>query len=660
MASRFLLRAWKPLPLVIMGLAVTALALALHVVRPSFLHNQELLVYDVLLRWTHRERGPGGPVIVDLDETSLREFGQWPWPRYRVAKLLDRINAMGPRAVALDMVFAEPDAGSLENWKGSLERELARSIRVEGLPADKADFDAVLGETLKRGPFVLGYKFHLTPEDEGRDCVLHPIPLILRRQPGAPERPDGLFTARGAACNLPVLSRAAGASGFFNIVPDPDGVLRRMPLLMSYQDQFYPCLPLAMLARAEGASQAVLDLGPGGPVSLRMGAREIPVDARGNLLIHFRGKGGAFEYVSAGALLRGEVTAEKLKGRLVLVGTSAAGLRELRATPFDGAFNGVEVHATVLDNLLQGDFLGQPEGAWAWEALAILAGGLVSSLAFAHFGARLSGALAAVLALGALGGSAALMRGQGIFMQPLLTVLEIVGTFVLLTWWKSHTEERALNQRTQELLQTQDLTIHSMAALGEARDPETGAHLRRTQYYVKALALKLRENPKHRQRIDDEFVEALFKMAPLHDIGKIGIPDRILLKPEELTEEEYALMKSHTLVAGRIFEEARAELGPNSFLTVAEEVCRCHHEKWDGSGYPLGLKGEEIPLAARIMALADVYDAMVSHRVYKDSMDPGEVTSSLRTKSGSHFDPDVVEAFLGIKDEFSRIAEKYR
>ncbi|HWQ08811.1 MAG TPA: CHASE2 domain-containing protein, partial [Holophaga sp.] len=561
--------------------------------------------------------------------------------------------------VALDMVFAEPDAGSLANWQGGLARELGLDVQVRGLPPGQADFDALLGSTLARGSFVLGYKFQLPPEQGSRDCLLHPLPLILRREPGAPARPD-LFAATGATCNLPVLARAAGASGFFNIVPDPDGVIRRMPLLMTCGDQVYPCLPLALLAKAEGASQAILELDAAGPRSLRVGRHEIPVDPRGDLLIHFRGRGGGFEYVSAGSLLRGTVPPGQLKGRFVLVGTSAAGLRELRATPLDGAFNGVEVHATVLDNLLRGDFLAQPASAWAWEALAILVAGLVSSLAFARFGARLSGVLAVLSILALLGGGACLLAGRGLFLQPLLALLTVAGNFGLLTWWKSRTEERALGLRTQELLQTQDLTIHSMAALGEARDPETGAHLRRTQHYVRVLALKLRENPKYRRQIDDDFVEALSKMAPLHDIGKIGIPDRILLKPEGLTEEEFEVMKSHTLVAGRIFEEARAEFGPNSFLVVAEEVCRGHHEKWDGSGYPLGLKGEEIPLAARIMALADVYDAAVSPRVYKDSIAPDVVAATLAAKSGTHFDPGIVVAFLAIQDDFARIAERYR
>jgi len=653
-------QAWKPLQLVLLGLAVTLLALALHVLRPAFLHKQELLVYDGMLRVTHRSEGSGLPLIVDLDEETLRDFGQWPWPRYRVAALLDRISAMGPRVVGLDMVFAEPDSGSLANWKGGLERERGLRLEVRGIPPELADFDALLARSLGKGPFVLGHKFHLGHEDSARTCLLQPMPVLLRRAPGAPGDPDGLFRAQGAACNLPILSAAAGASGFFNIVPDPDGVLRRMPVLMRFGQGLYPSLPLAMLARAEGHPQAVLSMDASGPSSLRLGDREIPLDARGNLLIHFRGKGGRFEYLSAGAILRGEVPPGKVRGRYVLLGTSAAGLRELRATPFDGAFNGVEVHATILDNLLVQDALGRPVGAWAWEALAILVSGIASSLILSHLGARLSGLLAGLLILAVVGGCLGLLHLRGLFLQPLLPVLVVIACFALLTWWRSRLEEKALDQRNQELIQTQDLTIHSMAVLGEARDPETAGHLRRTQHYMRILALSLREDPKYRACITEDYLEALTKMAPLHDIGKIGIPDRILLKPEGLTEEEYEEMKSHTLVAGRIFEEARKELGPNSFLTVAEEVCRCHHERWDGSGYPQGLRGEAIPLPARLMALADVFDAMVSERVYKDAIPVEVVTERIRAGAGTLFDPDVVQAFLRAQGAFFHVAERYR
>lgn len=656
MLPRIFPKSWKPFHLAFLGMSVTLFALLLHGLRPPFLHKQELLFYDLLLRWTHDSERSALPVIVDLDEASLRKYGQWPWPRYRVAELLDRIASMEPRVVGLDMVFAEPDATSITQWKSALEREKNLSLQITGLPRELEDFDALLANSLAKGPFVLGYKFHMDPAEGGQSCKLHPVKVFQRHQPGIEEGVEALFQAHGAACNLPSFNQAAKASGFFNIVPDPDGLIRRMPMLIKFQEAYYPCLPLAMLMKDQKKRPIFLHMDANGPFEVQLGDNHIPVDRTGSALIHFRGLHGRYEYISAKSILQGSVEKERLKDRYVLIGTTTAGLRELRATPLDGAFQGVEVHATLLDNMLQGDFI--KDAAWSWGALVILISGTLSSLVLSRFGAILSGALACLLALGVLMFSYNAMR-EGLFLQPLLPLLTIGGTFLFSTWWKSRVEEKTLTMRNQELMQTQDLTIHSMAALGEARDPETGAHLRRTQEYVRLLALKLKENPKFRKIITDEFVEAIHKMAPLHDIGKIGIPDRILLKPEGLTEEEYTTMKSHTLVAAQIFEEARRELGPNSFLIVGEQVCRSHHERWDGSGYPFGIKGEDIPLSARIMALADVFDAMVSQRVYKEAMDPEYVTERITQGSGTLFDPDVVEAFLRAKADFYRVVNKH-
>lgn len=676
--------AWNPFRITALGGIITAAALLLHIFRPDLLGRLELLVYDSLLRLTHSQQTLDTIVIVDLDEDTLAQYGQWPWPRYRVARLLEKIAADKPKVVGLDMVFAEADSSSPIHWKHSLESEQGRPITVKGIHPALLDFDQVLGETLKKGPFILGHKFdQLSQEGDApkaqsqnlsekgqpeRECVVpHPFSVFIRERAGEQRLSGGLFIAENAVCNLPILSSAAKGSGFFNIVPDPDGVHRRMPMFIKHHGRFYPSLPLAMIIEAEAHSQAVIMRNAGGCSNLSIGHRQIPLDQSGSLLIKFRGDGKRFryrdagkrfEYVSAAKILQDKESTGRFHDRFVLIGTSAVGLRDLRATPMDRASNGVEVHAAILDNILQGDFIGQPNGAWTWEALAILLAGIISSLCLARFSAWLSGCVATVQILAIIGTSVIFMR-HGLYVQPLLTSAVVMGTFLFLTWWKSHLEEQALKQRNHELLQTQDLAIHSMATLGEARDPETGAHLRRTQQYVKVLAQKLRENPKYRRLITDEFVEALFKMAPLHDIGKIGIPDSILLKPESLTDEEYQIMKSHTVVAAKVFEEARAELGPNSFLIVGEEVCRSHHEKWDGSGYPEGLKGTEIPLSARIMALADVYDAMVSHRVYKGSMDPDEVAQRIHEGAGSHFDPDVVEAFLKSRKPFQRIAERY-
>ncbi len=220
--------------------------------------------------------------------------------------------------------------------------------------------------------------------------------------------------------------------------------------------------------------------------------------------------------------------------------------------------------------------------------------------------------------------------------------------------------EREVSKRTAEVVAIQDVTIHAMASLAETRDSDTGNHIRRTQHYVRALALKLREQPRFAGLLDDRYVSMLFKSAPLHDIGKVGIPDRILLKPGKLTPEEFELMKTHTTLGRDAIQAAERQLGMSvDFLKLAKEIAYSHQEKWDGSGYPEGLRGEAIPVSARLMALADVYDALISRRVYKEGMSHEQALDFISEGRGKHFDPDMVDAFLLIHQEFRAIAQRF-
>ena len=220
--------------------------------------------------------------------------------------------------------------------------------------------------------------------------------------------------------------------------------------------------------------------------------------------------------------------------------------------------------------------------------------------------------------------------------------------------------EREVSKRTAEVVAIQEVTIHAMASLAETRDSDTGNHIRRTQHYVRALALKLREQPRFAGLLDDRYVSMLFKSAPLHDIGKVGIPDRILLKPGKLTPEEFELMKTHTTLGRDAIQAAERQLGMSvDFLKLAKEIAYSHQEKWDGSGYPEGLKGEAIPVSARLMALADVYDALISRRVYKEGMSHEQALAFISEGRGKHFDPDMVDAFLLIHPEFRAIAQRF-
>lgn len=220
--------------------------------------------------------------------------------------------------------------------------------------------------------------------------------------------------------------------------------------------------------------------------------------------------------------------------------------------------------------------------------------------------------------------------------------------------------EEEVKKRTKEILDIKDATIFIMASLAETRDLDTGNHLKRTQYYVKALAQKLKNHPNFSHYLNDSVIETIFKSAPLHDIGKVGIADRILLKPAKLTYEEFELMKTHTILGKNAIEHAELEIKAEvNFLKIAKEIAYSHHEKYDGNGYPLGLKGDEIPIPARLMALADVYDALISRRVYKEPISYEKAKNIILNSRGTHFDPDIVDAFLKIEDRFLEIAKTY-
>jgi putative two-component system response regulator len=207
-------------------------------------------------------------------------------------------------------------------------------------------------------------------------------------------------------------------------------------------------------------------------------------------------------------------------------------------------------------------------------------------------------------------------------------------------------------------LESRDMAIFAMAKLTESRDQETGQHLERVRSYAQLLARHLMESPKFRAAIDDKFVRLIYETSPLHDIGKVAIPDSILRKPAKLDENELATMRTHTTLGKATLDSALQKYPDAEFLRFARDIVACHHERYDGTGYPNGLVGDEIPLCARIVAVADVYDALTSDRVYRGAMSHEAACQLIVGGSGSHFDPDVVEAFLELSDQFDEICRK--
>jgi len=215
-------------------------------------------------------------------------------------------------------------------------------------------------------------------------------------------------------------------------------------------------------------------------------------------------------------------------------------------------------------------------------------------------------------------------------------------------------------RRTEQVQIIQDVTIMALASLAETRDNATGNHIRRTQHYVRALATKLNSLPRYAAEFDEQAIASLFKSAPLHDIGKVGIPDAILLKPTSLTPDEFEIMKTHTVLGHNTILAAEKMIeAPSTFLRHSREIAMYHQEKWDGSGYPEGLKGDAIPISARLMAVADVYDALISRRSYKPPFPHTVAVKMISEGRGKHFDPDITDAFLLIQDEFLAIATRY-
>lgn len=645
-------------PVLLYGILFSGLLFFINLAKPTltdFLHNR---VYDSLLSAGTGKPSPV-PVIVDIDEKSLKQYGQWPWPRYRIAILVDKLRNLGALSIGLDMLFAEEDRTSIHSIRKEILRDFGVDLGFREVPQGLRDNDQRLAEALSRGPFLLGYQFLFEEDSDSEDCLLHPLHANKIGHDKA-EKDSPLFIhARSVSCNLKMFSEAAAGSGFFNVSPDSDGILRRVPLIIEHGGRLYPSLGLVTLMKALGVRDVLLKTDTAGVESLYLNQTAIPLTSKGSMLIRFRGKGKTFDYISAAEILSDRIPDGKIQGKIVFVGTSASGLKELKSTPFDPVFPGVEVHATVVDNILRKDFLSRPKWAAGLESVGMLVLGLLSAFILAWTGAIWSSLLLGVVAVGVWQTSVWTFRNEGIFISPVLPLIVLACNFSLITFFRFWQEEQRVKERTLELAMVQEATIESMSSLTETRDPDTGGHIKRTQSYIRLLADYLKNQPKFIRFLDDEAIDLLCKSAPLHDIGKVGVSDRILLKPGKLTDQEFEEMKQHTVYGRDTILVAERKLGNTSFLRIAREIAYTHHERWDGSGYPEGLKEEQIPVPGRLMALVDTYDALTSKRVYKSQIPHEKAVQIIIEAKGTQFDPAVVDAFLEVKEDFRRIGLRY-
>jgi CHASE2 domain-containing sensor protein len=645
--------------LMVVGLALTLAAATLMVFKPTALRMAELRLYDLMLAGRLAPPQSHVPVLVGIDEESLAAYGQWPWPRYRLARLVENLEQRGAEVVVLDFLMPEPDRTSPDVIQAERQRD-----RMNGVKPQEASFNdsnsQLLAAALSKGKTVIGYYLDFsekTPLGPQQNPITIPPGTVLT---ASPESTRGWPKPSGIIRSLPLLSRAASAEGFTNATQDSDGTLRRSPLMLLAPDgSLMPSLALSalLLSSADHTLRLVKDTSE---MSLSWGKRKIPLDDNGNMLLDFREKTKPFPYQSAHEILSTPPVPNSLTGKIVLVGAWAKGLGDAHPVPSGRIMEGLEVHATVIDDILADSVIARPHWARGAEMTALLLLGISSTLLLSRSGFWLSLIPIVAGTIGCYWVARQLLVSWGLYLSPLLPMVTAVLITAFLGLLKYGIEAKKVRQRTKELMEAQDEVIMSLSVLSEARDKETGAHILRTRRYVEILAHQLATTPKYAY-LDDGIIELIGKSAPLHDIGKVGIPDSILQKPGKLTDAEYAVMKTHTLIGEEALSRIVSSSDPekNDFLHFAQEMAASHHEKWDGTGYPRGLKGDDIPLAGRLMAIADVYDALISRRVYKSSFSREDVQKFIVQHSGTHFDPDVVDAFMARNEDFYMVAQQY-
>ncbi len=433
------------------GLALTSVFAALYLFHPPFIRSVNNRCTDAVMALAKTRPASASVVVVDIDEKSLARYGQWPWPRYRLAHLLQRISERGAAGIALDLILAEPDRTSPKTWKSSIERELGYRIDTSRVPSHALDYDRYLADTLSQGPFVLGYEF-LFHRRAGSHLPqgLHPLNVIWISAPSAHRRPTRFFQAERVVAARKLFSDAVSYSGFLNATPDADGILRRMPLVIQFEDKLYPSLVLAALMRTKNATQVGIIQRRSGLLNLVVQNMIIPMDRQGNIPINFGG--GAARRLSAGDLLDGRGSPARLKDKIVLVGSSASGWGHTYQTPRNPVYTHVDIHAQLLDNLITGATVVRAPEFLLWEALAGFLAAALLCLSIAKREVLGSAAAGGLLLGGVWLGSWAVFQATGFLFSPFLPTVLVVFNYTVLTVFKTWKHQHLAQAKTADTL----------------------------------------------------------------------------------------------------------------------------------------------------------------------------------------------------------------
>lgn len=425
------------------GAVVAAALILLSLFNPELINDLRLKSYDLLLRARPASVSKKPVLIVDIDDHSLEELGQWPWPRSLWAGIIEKIGAGQPRAIGFDIVFAEPDRSSPRQVAQTLEScDISDSCRYQIMQLP--DHDVGLGKALFMTPTVLGFPF-IFSQNQSLNPPANPSAnrFIVS---GDGKLDDWLMPVKAAAFNLPVLQNSAIGNGFFNVLPDADGIIRRVPLAMALEARIYPSLALEMLRIGENIPINRLHLTTNGIEGISCGPYQIPTDAYAQINVNYRGKEGSFAYLSAADVIKGRISSDTFTGAYVLIGTSASGLVDIVTSPTSACFPGVEVHANILNTILTGSWIREPDWARGAEFCYLL---IISLLL-----------IILVPAIGAIGGGIVLIFGtcgiialswwtfsrQGYFFDAVYPLFSGAFLFSQLSFMNYFLEERSRRQ----------------------------------------------------------------------------------------------------------------------------------------------------------------------------------------------------------------------
>lgn len=429
----------------IVSLAVVLFMVGAYVRQPYLLKMLDHKIYDTIMG----VEGPGPvsdiPIIIDLDEDTLESFGQWPWPRFLIAELLYHLFSNGVSAMGLDVMLVEQDRASPKRLQEDLKRFMDLDVKFEGLPEELYDYDQLMADSIRGLPIALGLYLYFDTEHKAAEETPNPVGYVIQKTDKSANFEDHVLRASDAAFPYEIF-REATPLGLINMSPDEDGVVRRIPMLAMVDDKLYPTLSLRTLMLTEKVKVLAIRMNEDGIESIRVGKRTIPVNSDGSIVVPFKGGAMTFPYYSAKDILLGKVPREKLEGRIAFLGTSAPGLLDIRITPLERVYPGVEVHATVLDAVLQEHFLRTPAWTPGAQVLGIAFSAVLAALAFG-FARPVIYSLVGGTMLALTTWSGFYFYRQGYIVSPLyvsITILLVGVSLLLLRFWQEESQKNIL------------------------------------------------------------------------------------------------------------------------------------------------------------------------------------------------------------------------